>query len=207
MNRIHQKHLCLAIPLAFLLLFFIPLSVYSHGIKIAARVDNGNLVVESSLAGHRLVPGSSVAVKNAQTKNTIISGKVDKQGAYKIELSSNLLNNPTDLLITVSDTFGHHAKTVIKQGTYSSQQSKPQDELLDHHSHPALHPSTDQAIEQYSKEELKQMIAAVLEQKLSPLRGQIAELGKDKNSFQDIIGGIGYLVGLAGLGAWMKSRK
>ncbi|KYK79569.1 hypothetical protein SC383S_05795, partial [Aggregatibacter actinomycetemcomitans SC383s] len=38
------------------------------------------------------------------------------------------------------------------------------------------------------------------------LRGDIAQL-RDKIYLHDILGGIGYIVGIAGIAAWLKARK
>ena len=38
------------------------------------------------------------------------------------------------------------------------------------------------------------------------LRGDIAQL-RDKIYLHDILGGIGYIVGIAGIAAWLSARK
>ncbi|MGD8267671.1 MAG: hypothetical protein PVF55_05850, partial [Desulfobacterales bacterium] len=54
--------------------------------------------------------------------------------------------------------------------------------------------------------ELKTLIEGALEKKLAPIRRQLAQLAQ-RPSLHDIIGGLGYIMGLVGLGAYMQSRR
>ncbi len=191
------------ILLLFSVLWF-PTDVFSHGMKITARMDNRQLVVESSLEGHKLPKGSEVVVTDNQSKKELLKGAVATKGIFKVPLPTDLLANPVDLLVSVSDRYGHHAKTVVKHELYEG--LLPQKQKSQSHTQ---QPQKDQPEKELptSQESLRQMMGELMEQKLSPVRAQLAALEKDRVSFRDIIGGIGYLVGLAGLAAWMRSRK
>ncbi len=51
-------------------------------------------------------------------------------------------------------------------------------------------------------EEIRQTVA----RQIKPLRKEISAL-KEKRQFQDILGGIGYIFGLFGVGAWVAARQ
>jgi len=51
-------------------------------------------------------------------------------------------------------------------------------------------------------EEIRQAVA----RQIKPLRKEISAL-KEKRQFQDILGGIGYIFGLFGVGAWVAARQ
>ena len=57
------------------------------------------------------------------------------------------------------------------------------------------------------RQELEKIINAALEQKLAPLRKMLAEQYNAEPSLRDIIGGIGWLLGLAGIALYFKSRR
>lgn len=59
------------------------------------------------------------------------------------------------------------------------------------------------------REMLKAVVKEVLSEELSSFKGNFLELKKDLNRvmFQDIIGGIGYIIGVLGLLAKLKARK
>jgi len=56
-------------------------------------------------------------------------------------------------------------------------------------------------------DKLKQMIQELLTQELAPIKRSLAAAEDKKPGFHDIMGGIGYLLGLAGLVAWLKNRR
>ena len=55
-------------------------------------------------------------------------------------------------------------------------------------------------------DELKDLIAAAVRREVKPLRREIAAY-KEKNNLQTILGGIGYIIGIFGLGAFLAARK
>ena len=57
------------------------------------------------------------------------------------------------------------------------------------------------------RQELEKIIDTTLEQKLAPIRKMLAEQYNAEPSLRDIIGGIGWLLGLAGIVAYFKSRR
>ena len=59
-----------------------------------------------------------------------------------------------------------------------------------------------------SDEELiRRVVEEVLDKKLSPLKRMLVESKNQGPSLQDILGGIGYIFGLAGIITYFKSRK
>jgi nickel transport protein len=59
------------------------------------------------------------------------------------------------------------------------------------------------------REMLKVVVKEVISEELVSFKGNFLELKKDLNRvrFQDIIGGIGYIIGILGLLAMLKARK
>ena len=55
-------------------------------------------------------------------------------------------------------------------------------------------------------EELKRMVQELLAEELAPIRRSLAKAEDRTPDIHDIMGGIGYLLGLAGLIAWLKNR-
>ncbi len=54
--------------------------------------------------------------------------------------------------------------------------------------------------------QLQLMIEKAVAKQVKPLRKELAAY-KEKASFQDVIGGIGYIFGLCGIGIWIHNRK
>ena len=58
-----------------------------------------------------------------------------------------------------------------------------------------------------TQDQLTALMDNLLESKIAPIRQQLAELQEREPSIQDILGGIGYIIGLAGIAAYMKSKN
>jgi nickel transport protein len=54
---------------------------------------------------------------------------------------------------------------------------------------------------------LRRIVDEELEKKLAPLKYMLTESRDNKPGLRDILGGIGYILGLAGLFAWLKAKK
>jgi len=58
-----------------------------------------------------------------------------------------------------------------------------------------------------SAAEFTALIEATLDRKLKPLMDRITVLSEDRISLSDILGGMGYIVGLVGLAAYVQYRR
>ena len=95
------------------------------------------------------------------------------------------------MLITVTGGEGHQSEWLISASEYMTEivvEKIPQQQS-------------------FNKNELEQMFKSILEQELAPIKRSLAKASEQKPGFRDIMGGIGYLLGLAGLAAWLKNRK
>lgn len=54
--------------------------------------------------------------------------------------------------------------------------------------------------------ELQNLIETAVARQIKPLREELAAY-KEQAKFRDLLGGLGYLLGLAGLGAWLSQRR
>jgi nickel transport protein len=55
--------------------------------------------------------------------------------------------------------------------------------------------------------ELEAIIETVLDRKLKPITRMLADIRQDTPSVGDIFAGIGYILGLVGIAAYVQSRK
>jgi len=58
-----------------------------------------------------------------------------------------------------------------------------------------------------NEEQLTRIIESTLEKELAPVKRSLAKQQEQKTSLQDILGGVGYIIGLAGIAAYFKSKK
>jgi nickel transport protein len=65
---------------------------------------------------------------------------------------------------------------------------------------------TDRAAVSLSADELQALIEASLDKKLAPILHRLGDLAPGP-SLSDILGGIGYIIGLVGLAAYLRSHR
>ena len=178
----------------FLILLLMPLQANAHKIHVFAWVSGNTVTVESaSSSNHPLVKGA-VTVKNSKTDEILLQGMGDSKGIFTFELPASVKENAADLLITVTGGEGHQAEWLL-----------PADEYLAEIAANKL--STLPAQQTFNNEALEKLLRKIIAEELAPIKRTLAKAQEQKPGFRDIMGGIGYLLGLAGLVAWLKNRK
>ncbi len=175
----------------FFILLLLPVQAQAHKIHVFAWVSGNIVTVESGFSGnHPLVKGA-VTVKNAKTAELLLQGTGDSKGIFTFEIPGAVKENAADMLITVTGGEGHQSEWLIPASEYLAEtitaKLPPQQTL--------------------SNEELEELFRKILAEELAPLKRTLAKSREQKPGFRDIMGGIGYLLGLAGLIAWLKNRK
>lgn len=177
----------------FLLLLFLllPMQAHGHKIHVFAWVSGDTVTVESTFFGNHPLVKSSITVKNSQTRELVLQGTGDKKGIFSFTIPPAVKEKAADLRITVSGGEGHQAEWLMPASEYLADTS--------------IHPLPQKQVADSA--ELKKMLQEVLEQELAPIKRSIAKANDKTPGFRDIMGGIGYLLGLAGLVAWLRNRE
>ena len=101
---------------------------------------------------------------------------------------------PDDFIETVSDSIPAHTHedTVHTNPDQTSQ---------------SITSEGDSAQNRMSQEVIAHVVAATLDQKLGPVMAKLAEMDQQRIKLSDILGGLGYIIGLVGLAAYMHYRR
>ena len=170
---------------------FLPYQVQAHKIHVFAWVSGDTITVESNFSKDRPLVKGKVTVQDNASHAVLLEGTGDEKGIFTFVVPAQAKAQAKDLLIVVSGSEGHQSEWLIPATEYLADSSGSPPEI-----------STD-----LNSAELQKMLQELLEQELAPIRRSLAENRQDKPGFRDIMGGIGYLLGLAGLVAWMKNRS
>ncbi len=198
---LHNKQLFLL--LAYLFLF--PSESLAHKIRVFAWVSGNMVTVESGFAGKRPLINGKVTVKDNKNGTILLQGNSDEKGVFTFPIPDKARAEARDLLIVVSGGEGHQNQWLIPSTEYLPQGEVPSPAL---DKKPCLSPTASPSSSaEVDNAELKQLIEEVLEEQLAPIRRSLAKAENKKPTIHDILGGIGYLLGLAGLAAWLKNRR
>lgn len=188
----------------FILLVIAPATARAHKVTVFAWVEGDTVITQSKFAGGRFAQGARVEVYN-RAGEKLLEGRSDNQGQFAFAPPQ-----PEDLHIVMIAGAGHRAEWWVrsdeftpstavappasaKQGVRSSSPPGP----------PIEQPSETVAL---TRDELQTLVEGAVERKLVPVLRRLEQQGDDA-SLNEIVGGIGYILGLVGLGAYMHSRR
>ncbi|MDR2726253.1 MAG: hypothetical protein LBC90_09410 [Candidatus Adiutrix sp.] len=192
MNRKSGAAICAA-----LILWLSAAGAEAHSVYIFAFPDNSQICTNSYFGAKNKVRGGQVNMATASGE-ILATAQTDEQGnACFPPPESN-----QDLIFTVKAGDGHRAEFKLPASAIEN------GGLLESHKEPVEH--GDAAEITYSPACAGGLTSDDLRQALAPIMRKLAEMESAQNSrihLKDIIGGLGWILGLAGAGLWATSRK
>jgi len=187
--------------LGFLL---VPNAVLAHKVTIFAWVEGHTVFTESKFSGGRVAKNARIEVYN-MAGDKLLEGQTDEQGKFVFQPPQ-----PEALRIVLLAGAGHRNEWRVAAdefGDGATATPTPQPVV------PAA-PATRDALSTDAHRpdvslpagELQALIERSLDKKLAPILHRLGTVDTGP-SLSDIIGGIGYILGLVGLAAYLQSRR
>ncbi len=191
-------------PLLILLIIIlssVPTPIQAHQVQVFAWQAGEIVTVESKFSGGRPLVKGQVDVQHATTGASLYQGRTNDQGHFSFSLADTVKAEKAPLRIIVSGGDGHRNEWLLQpEVAHVSQETDQAATTV-----PAAELSGTAG--SVSNKELTIILERLLEEKLAPIRRSLAQSQEPRPKLTDILGGIGYLIGLAGIIAWIKSRK
>ncbi|MCF8053296.1 MAG: hypothetical protein K9L59_18835 [Desulfobacterales bacterium] len=181
---------------------------HAHRVNVFAWVEGDTVYTESSFPGGRVVKEGQVAVYDDQTGEKLLEGRTDEAGKFSFKVPRQ-----SALRIEMLAGMGHKNEWIVraqeiaaagKVGKELPDTDKPSGSAAPENERAAA-PSGSMA--PADAVEIEKTVEKVLDRKLAPVVKMMAESRRQRTTFQDIVGGIGYILGLAGLGAYIHYRQ
>ena len=205
-------------------------SALAHRVNIFAWTEGNEVVAECGFNGGNKVKQGQVVVFDAATGAKLLEGRTDDFGVYRFPISAEGKAHGVRIVIKAGE--GHQNEwtveaaelATIQPGTVaapapasapdaaatSAAVSAPAVATAAAAQRPAS-PKADKAPAQQaaniSAAELQNIVNTALDAKLGPIRKELAEMRVARPGFSEIFGGIGWLVGLAGIALYFKGRR
>ncbi|MCX5577855.1 hypothetical protein [Kaistia terrae] len=162
----------------------------AHRLKVFASAIGNSIEGQAYFVGSGPAAGVDVTLRDAA--NTLLqSGKTDPDGKFALPVS-----NSGDIVVTVDAEDGHVARFTVAGGELDPAPTSAK---------PATNAVVPVAANASPTVPMADIEIAVA-RKIAPLAAQIDAL-ESSLRVQDIVGGIGYIVGVFGLLAFLKSRR
>lgn len=209
MKRIRRIMAAVILFLAGLYLVAGPAS--AHRVNLFAWIEGDTVFLESKFAGGRKVKAGKIVVMDP-AGHELLEGVTDDQGEFSFKIPER-----TDLRIILIAGQGHQAEwtipaTEIEQmpaaALNESNAGKPASSKTADAA-PSSAPATESmvAAPAMDLQQLEILIEKILDQKLKPITKMLVEARDRSPSVSDILGGIGYILGLIGIAAYFHSRR
>ena len=186
-------------------------SASAHRMNVFAWVDGNTVHVESNFAGGKKVKAGKIVVMDSQG-NELLSGITDDQGEF-----SFIIPMRTDLKIVLIAGQGHRAEWTIPAsemeglplgtdatGTTETTMQSQKQTIVSELSGEVKPVSSTPVLR---LQDVEAVIETVLDRKLKPITKMLADAHYEGPTVKDIFGGIGYILGLVGIAAYVHSRK
>lgn len=185
-------------------------SSLAHKIRIFAWQDGGNIVTESKFSKGRPAQNVTVSVFAIETGQNLLSGTTDTAGLFSFPIPKT---DSKELKIVVDGGDGHKNSWnySLEDSTQDGDNPPPLLTETNRSRQLLIQPTSEGDVEKslhtITASELAGIIEATLDKKLAPIKRTLAENSEKGPTLQDILGGIGYILGLAGIAAYMQSLK
>ncbi|MEW6214959.1 MAG: hypothetical protein AB1478_07145 [Nitrospirota bacterium] len=204
---------------AFFILIFafcIITNAYAHKVNIYAYAENGMVHSDSYFVDGTKCKNSIVEVFDEKSGTKLLEGKTDEDGKFSFKIPKT-----TPLKLVLHASMGHQAEYTlgedeVKEATGAGKALKtpavkPPVRLVDRP--PAKisekAPAGVSEIRGLSESAIEAIVESAVEKKLQPVMRMLAELREKSESpgITEIIGGIGYIIGILGIIAYFKAKK
>ena len=195
--RILIKNVIATISTLFIL---VALPAHAHKLNVFSWTGDNQVYGEAFFSGGRKAKNIPVHIQNAESLSSLLTTRTDEEGKFQFALPQQAVQQKTDLLITVDTGDGHRGEWLLTTDEYlpaaadsprAAQQS----------------PEEKSAAESMTPETLRAIVRQELARELAPVKRSLAEGREKKITLRDILGGIGCIIGLAGILAWFQAKK
>jgi nickel transport protein len=190
--------------------FLISAPALAHRVNVFAYVEGSEVVVECSYSKSKRVRHGAIEVKDAASGETLLQGTTDEEGLFRFSIPDQARKSGSSLRILLQAGEGHQNEWLLEAAEFTDEatpMSLAPDAAVAAAAVAKVKPdnaSSDAA--GLSRAELEEVVGAVLDAKLAPIKRILLEQSQSGPGMQEIIGGIGWIFGLIGIGAFFKSR-
>ena len=200
---------CIRLSGGLLFLFCIVTAVFfietasAHKVTVFAWIEGEMVHTQSKFSGGKKAKNATVEVYDTEGTK-LLEGKTDENGEFVFKIPKK-----TQLKVFLLAGAGHRGEWTIPLDELQGETGRQTASSM---SQPVEEKKTEGMNQQplnigLSEGDIEKIVEKVLDNKLKPILKMLAESKTKGPSTSDIFGGIGYIIGLMGLGAYIHYRQ
>jgi len=195
-----------SILIGLVLLILLSSNGLAHKVNLFAYAENGMVYTESYFSDGRKVIDSTVEVFDAQNNKLLLTGRTDKNGEFSFKIPE-----ATGLRIVLTASMGHKNEYLLSEdevrdaiGMAKLPEKAPPEKM-----ETEKRQAPPERATQIYDDRLELLMERIVEEKAAPIMKKLLKIEEQmqKPSLQDIIGGLGYIIGLMGIGIYFKYKS
>jgi len=199
--------------LALLVLCVLAAPAQAHRVLVFAYAEGDTIFTESKFIPNDPVRQGKIEVLDAKTGQTLLTGTTNDQGKFSFKIPDQAIAQKMDLKIVVEAAMGHRGEWLLKAANYltgahtagipaAGPAATPAPSAT---AAPAAAPAATAGT--INQQGLEAALNKVLERQLGPINEKLTDLTIHRTTLPDILGGIGYILGLFGVAAYFLSKR
>jgi len=183
----------------------------AHRVTVFAWVEGDTVRTESRFSGGKAVNEGVVVVYDEQDRE-LLRGKTDENGEFSFEAPAR-----TALKVVLEAGMGHKGEWIVPAEELAGVQAEaeeapgpasPSPGRMEEGPSAKSEPEGATPTASLDAREIQSAMEKALDKKLAPVLKMLAEARREQGpSARDVFGGIGYILGLVGLGSYVHYRK
>jgi len=183
-----------------ILIQLFPTLVIAHRVTIFAWIEGDLIKTQSKFSGGKRVNKGVVRVYDKQGQK-LLQGQTNKHGEFSFKIPKK-----SEMKIVIDAGMGHQAQWILSEDTFVDHPTDTNPTPTSHPDHSEIQVENDLEI---NMTELEKIIEQTMDRKMIPFTRQLNQFltSQESPSFSDILAGIGYILGLVGLGTYIHYRN
>ncbi len=178
----------------------------AHRVLIFAYSEGDMIHTESKFIPNDFVRQGKILVLDHKTGKQLLTGITDDHGKFSFKIPSEAIAQKLDLDIVVEAAMGHRGVWLLKAENYLPGVTPGKTAAPAPASPTAPVASATKAVN-LDQQAIEAAVNKALDQQLAPIKEMLTELTIHRPTISDILGGIGYILGLFGLAAYFLSKR